>query len=144
VKDPTGVHDAPTAMRRDFSASVQRDVIPLLIAAAEGRLTLRLLPDEERDGMRLTVLELSGPQLEPVRLFINDQVLIARQAYATPGPDGRPAQAEEVFSDYQSVEGIRVPFKATMLRDGRPILDRTLTRVSINTPVDEKLFTKPQ
>jgi hypothetical protein len=144
VKDPTGVHDAPTAMRRDFSASVQRDVIPLLIAAAEGRLALRILPDEQRDGVRLTVVQLSGPQLEPVRLFINDQVLIARQAYATPGPDGRPAQAEEVFSDYQSVEGIRVPFKATMLRDGRPILDRTLTRVSINTPVDEKLFEKPR
>ena len=143
VRDPAGVHDAPAAMRDDFSASVQRDVIPLLLAAADGRVAVRLLPDE-RDGEKtLKVMEFSGAQLAAVRLHINDQLLVARQSYTTPGPDGRPAQAEELFSDYRTIEGIRIPFKASVFRDGRPILERTLTRVAINGPVDEKLFARP-
>ena len=91
----------------------------------------------------LKVLELSGPQLRPVRLFLNDQMLVVKQGYETAGPDGRPVRAEEAFSDYQTVEGIRIPFKATLLRDGRPILDRILTRVTLNGPIDEKLFARP-
>jgi hypothetical protein len=55
-----------------------------------------------------------------------------------------PVQAEERFSDYRSVEGIRIPFSAEVRRDGRPLLDRTLTRVVINGPVDEQLFARPQ
>jgi zinc protease len=139
VRDPSGVHDAPTAMRTDFANSVQRDVIPLLIGAAEGRLTAKVLPDEGTTK----VLELTGPQVPEVRLYINDQLLIAKQAYSTPGADGTDVRAEELFSDYRTVEGIRVPFKATVLRDGATILERTLSRVVINGPVDPKLFDRP-
>ncbi|MGE0445068.1 MAG: M16 family metallopeptidase [Vicinamibacterales bacterium] len=144
VRDPGGVHDAPTAMRDDFAAAVERDIIPLLIAAAEGRVTARLLPDEGRGDAALKVLELRGPQLPPTRLYINQQMLVARQAYSTPGPDGTPVQVEELFSDYRPVEGIRVPFEASVRRDGRPLLDRTLTRMVINGPVDDTLFARPQ
>jgi len=144
VKDPSGVHDAPTAMRTDFAASVQRDVIPLLIAAAEGRLTAKLLPAEGSGASAVQVVELSGPQLSPVQLHVDGQLLIVRQVYSTPGPDGQPVKAEEVFSDYRNVEGIRVPFKASVLRDGKPILDRALSRVVINGPLDESIFVRPR
>jgi hypothetical protein len=131
-------------MRSDFAASVQRDIIPLLIAAAEGRVTARLLPDEGRGEAALKVLELRGPQLPPTRLYINQQMLVAKQTYSTPGPDGTTVQAEEIFSDYRPVEGIRIPFEASVRRNGQPLLDRTLTRVVINGPVDEGLFARPQ
>ena len=63
VRDPGGIQDVPPAMRDDFAASVRRDTIPLLIAAAEGRLRVRLLPDEGARWRRVQVLEISGPQL---------------------------------------------------------------------------------
>ena len=53
VRDPAGVHDVPPEMRDEFAASVRRDTIPVLIAAAEGKLALRLLPDEGADGRRV-------------------------------------------------------------------------------------------
>ena len=43
-------NSGPEAMRSDFAATARRDTYPMLIAAAEGRLTLRLLPEERRDG----------------------------------------------------------------------------------------------
>src|SRR5262249_42335768 len=69
VKDPNGVTAAPPAMRDDFAATVKRDTFPLLIAAAEGKLMLRLLPEEGENGAVLKVIEVSGPGIAPVRLY---------------------------------------------------------------------------
>jgi hypothetical protein len=143
VKDPAGVSAAPPAMRNDFAATVKRDTFPLLIAAAESRLMLRLLPEEGKDGAVLKVVEVSGNGLDPVRLFIDRDYRIVRQTYTTPGPDGRPSQAEELFSDYRKVNGIDVPFKAAVLRNGQQILERTLRSVTFNTAVDPTLFQQP-
>jgi hypothetical protein len=130
-------------MRDDFAATVRRDTFPLLIGAAEGRLTLRLLPDETKDGATVKVVEVSGSGLNPMRLYIDRGYRIVRQTYSTPGPDGRPAQAEELFSDYRKVNGIDVPFKASVLRNGQQILERTLKSVTFNTAVDPTLFQQP-
>jgi len=143
VKDPAGVSAAPPAMRDDFAATVRRDTFPLLIAAAEGRLMVRLLPDEAKDGAMVKVVEVSGSGLNPMRLYIDRGYRIVRQTYSTPGPDGRPAQAEELFSDYRKVNGIDVPFKASVLRNGQQILERTLKSVTFNTAVDPMLFQQP-
>lgn len=143
VRDPNGVHEPPAAMKEEFAASVRRDMIPLLIGAAEGRFSVRLLPDEGRDGRVLRVVEVSGAGLAPVKLYIDESFRIARQAFSVGGPDGRPTPAEEVFSDYRSVDGIQVPFRAEVLRNGRTILDRTLTEVTFNGEVDRALFVRP-
>lgn len=143
-RDPNGVRDAPEPMRQEFTASVRRDMFPLLIGAAEGSLTTKLLPEEGRDGKVLRVAEISGEGLAPVRLYIDPSYQVVRQTFSTTGPDGRAVQAEEVFSDYRDIEGIKVPFRAEVLRNGRPILERTLTEVQFNTELDSTLFARPQ
>ncbi len=143
-KSPRGIRDAPPPMAADFAASVRRDIIPLLVAAAEGRLTVRKLPDQAaRDGKQVQVLEISGPQLDRVRLFIDQAMLIVGQAYTTPSPVGGSILNEEVFSDYRSVGGIRVPFETQLLQNGQPIIKRTITKVSFNDAVPENLFARP-
>jgi predicted Zn-dependent peptidase len=144
VQDPAGVHEAPVPMREDFGNSVRRDTIPMLIAAVEGKYAAKLLPEEGRDGRVLRVLEISSAQLPPVRLYIDPQGLIARQSFSAPGPDAKPVQVEEVFSDYRKVDGIMVPYKAELVRQGRTILTRTIRNVTLNAPVDAALFTRPQ
>jgi len=144
IRDPGGVHDAPAAMRDDFASSVRRDTIPMLIAASEGKLAVTLLPEEGRDGRVLRVLEIAGEQMKPVRLFIDQQGLIARQTFTAAGPDGREIQAEEALSDYRKVEGVMVPFKAELMHGGRLMITRLLTNVTVNSPLDASLFSRPQ
>jgi hypothetical protein len=79
-----------------------------------------------------------------VKLYVDPQGLIARQAFAAAGPDGRPVDAEEVFSDYRRIDGVQVPFKADVVRSGRVILSRTLKNVALNSPLDATLFARPQ
>jgi zinc protease len=144
ARDPAGVHDAPPGMREDFAASVRRDMIPLLVAATEGKLTVRLLPDEGTGGQVLKVLEISGTGLPPVKLYVDSQSLVVRQSFQTPAPDGKRILAEELFSDYRAVDGVQVPFRADVRRNGTLILSRTLTTVTFNTPLEETLFVRPQ
>ena len=144
-KSPTGVREMPPAARQDAEASVRRDAIPLLVAATEGTLATRVLPDERgSDGRPLRVLEISGSGLDPVRLYIDDQMLIVKQSFSAPGPDGRPTRAEEAFSDYRQVGAVRVPFQAAVSRAGQVLVRRTLTKVAFNEPLAEGLFAKPQ
>jgi hypothetical protein len=90
------------------------------------------------------VIEISGSNLPPVKLYVDAKNLIARQSYSAVGPDGRPLQADEVFSDYRPVNGVQVAFKAEVRRNGRTILDRVLTDVRINGSIDPQLFERPQ
>jgi hypothetical protein len=144
LRDPSGVHEAPVAMRDDFAASVRRDTIPMLLGAAEGRYTTRLLPEESSGGQVLKGIEISGAQLSPVRLYVDGQNLIVRQLVTVTGPDGRPITNEELYSDYRRVEGMQVPFKADVRRNGQMILSRTITNLVINGPLNDALFAKPQ
>jgi hypothetical protein len=144
VKSPAGIQDAPPAMAADFAASVRRDIIPLLIEAAEGRVTVRKLTDQTaRDGRPVQVLELSGPQLDRVRLFVDPQMLIVGQAYTTPGPQSRSILSEELFSDYRFINGIRVPFETQLLQNGQVVITRTITKVTFNEHVPDTLFNRP-
>jgi hypothetical protein len=120
-------------------------MIPLLIAATRGDLAARALPDDRSsDGRTLRVLEISGAGLDPVRLYVDDQMMVVKQSFVTTGPDGRPERAEEAFSDYRPVAGVRVPFQAAVSRDGHVLVRRTLTRVTFNEPIDIRIFDKPQ
>ena len=147
IKNPRGVQDVPPPLAGEFASSVRRDIIPLLIDAAEGRLTVRKLTDQtSRDGRSVQVLEISGLQIDRVRLLIDQQMLIIGQAYTTPSPLGPQSQAvlnEEVFSDYRFVNGIRVPFQTQLLQNGQPVIKRTITKVTFNEAVPDNLFNRP-
>lgn len=145
VRDPKGrVYEAPAPMRDIFAASVRRDTIPVLIGAAEGSLAVRLLPEEGSDGSALRVIEISGDKVPPVKLYVETNHRIARQSHAETGPDGRSMQVDEIFSDYRPINGVQVPFKTELRHNGRAILERTLTEVRLNSPIDSTLFSKPQ
>jgi hypothetical protein len=144
LKDPSGVHEAPPPMRDDFAASVRRDTIPMLIGAIEGTYTARIIPDETSDGRVLKGIEISGAQLSPVKLFVDPQFLIVRQTVTVTAPDGRSSVTnEELYSDYRRVEGVQVPYKADVRRNGQLFLTRTITNATLNGPLAETLFAKP-
>jgi len=145
VQSPAGVIDAPAPMLAEFAANVRRDLLTMLVDSAEGRLTVRSLPAQKmRDGRPVQVLELSGPQLDRVRLFLDNELTIVGQAYSRVDPTGRPILAEEVFSDYRKVDGVSFPYEAQLLYNGQPIMKRRFTTLTLNEPVSEALFNRPQ
>jgi hypothetical protein len=130
-------------MIRDLEDGLRRDTLALLLAAHDGTVRVRLLPDLKDDSGKLFhVLELTSRDLDPVVLHVHSETgLIARQTYVASGP-GQPL-VEEVFSDYRAIDGLQVSFKASVRRQGVAMLERRITRITINTPLDPQLFKRP-
>jgi hypothetical protein len=142
MKDARGVHDAPDTFVREMAAGIRRDVVSLLLAAKSGALAVRLLPDvKEADGVVSHALELSAPDLNPIVLYVlPDTNQIRKRVYAADAP-GRPI-VEETFFDYRNVDGIQFAFRATQ-KVGPMSVERRVTDVKINAPIDPALFKRP-
>jgi zinc protease len=147
VQDPGGVHDAPADMLAEFAASAKRDVLTLLAAAGGGQLQVRALGEEGHEGRTLKVFGISGNDVPQVRLHVDQQTAtVVKITYDSRAPapgSTEPRPTEEIFSDYRVVNGVSLPFKATVKRGGRVLLERQLTNVQVNVPIDAALFAKP-
>ena len=139
VQDSRGVREAPPTVAMDIKSNIQRDIIPLLIGLSEGKMKAMRVPDEVDGARKLPVLFVEGGGMRPVSLVLDPETLvILRQRY-----DLANATIEERFSDYRAVDGVQVPFKAEVLRNGVPVLVRILRTIEFNLPLDSNLFTKP-
>ena len=95
------------------------------------------------DGREMPAIEMAGASGTPITLIFDPATwLIAGQRYTLESPSG-PLTAEETFSDYRDVDGLKVAFKAIARRQGAPRVERMLERVEFNVPLDPSLFAKP-
>ena len=142
AKDRRGVHDAPASVARDARTSLRRDIVSLLLAAKDGTLAVRLLPDvKDAAGTLSHAIEVSARDLNPTVLYIDPQTsLITKQVF---GAEGQTfTLVEEEFSDYRPVDGVQIAYKATR-KVGSMAVQRTVTDVKINPPLDPALFKRP-
>ncbi|MEW6323548.1 MAG: hypothetical protein AB1635_20955, partial [Acidobacteriota bacterium] len=144
MRDPTGTYDAPPPMVDEFRAGVRRDLVALLRAAGARRLALAAEGEAGHEGRVLRIVSASGDDLAPVRLFIDPTSgAVVKLAYQSAGPDG-PVATEEIFDDYRPVNGVSLPFKASLIRNGTTVLERVLTAVQLNPDLPRDTFSKPQ
>ena len=143
VKDPSGVHDVPERMLRDFQNALRRDTISLLLAAVDGEIRVRRMPDVKDDtGTVRQALEFTAAGLEPLVMYVDTATgFVTKQTYVG-GGSGQPL-VEEVFSDYRSVSGVQINYAASVRVGGEPALERTVVDVKIGGPLDPALFRRP-
>jgi hypothetical protein len=137
VRDARGTSLAPSDAARDLRGSIERDAIRLLLALAEGTRALKkvMLAVE---GRQMPALEIRGGA--PLTLIFDPaNALIARLRYALDTPQG-PRTAEEIFSDYRDVGGLKVAFRAVLQREGAPRVERIVKSFEYNIPLDPALF----
>ncbi|MCC7417332.1 MAG: insulinase family protein [Acidobacteria bacterium] len=143
VRDARGVFPIPEEGLEAIRATFARDAISALLAAHDGRLHPRRLPDVKDDtGALRQALELSGRGVDPFVFLVDPATgLIARQTYVAGGA-GRPL-IEELSSDYRAVDGVQVAFTAVVRQGGRQMLERRVTGFTLNRALAPTLFTRP-
>jgi zinc protease len=143
VKDPGGVHDVPEQGLSDVRLGLRRDTIAALLAAYDGSLNARLLPDIKDEAGRMhRALELTGKDLDPMVMYIDPETSrVTRQTYVAGGP-GSPL-VEEFFADYRSIEGVQIAFSATVRRGGETLIERKIVELRLNDSLDPALFKRP-
>jgi len=139
IQDDRGVREAPPQVAMQIRSIVQRDIIPLLLGLSDGRVGATRIPDEVDGARKLPVLFVEGGGMRPVSLvFDPDTLVLLKQRY-----DLENATVEERYSDYRLVDGLQVPFKAEVHRNGLPLVERVVRTIEFNVPLDAALFTKP-
>jgi zinc protease len=138
VSDERGVKEAPPEVREDIKGNVQRDLVPLLLRAAAGKVRVR---EETIDHPEQAALAFQADDMAPVTLVINrSSGLVIRQQYSPVGTEGL---AVDEYSDYRTVDGLQVPFKAVVRRPGAPLLERVIKKLEYNVALPPGLFSRP-
>ena len=116
--------------------------VALLLAARDGAVNARALPDVRDSSGRVThALELSAKDLNPTILYLDPFTgLIPKVTFIADAP-GRPL-VEEEFSDYRAVDGVQFAFHAVR-KVGSLSVERHVTDVKVNPPVEPSLFKRP-
>ena len=137
IAERRGCSEAPLEARGPIQASIQRDIVPLLLRRPSGQLVVR---EVDSDEPSLAAVEVSGDGMSPLTLFINrDNGLIERARYVA-----RPRRrSEEAYSDYRNVNGVQVPFHTVVRRAGSRRLERDMKTMRFNVPLPAGLFAKP-
>jgi zinc protease len=138
VIDPDGkANELPEEGRPEIKASVQRDLIAVLVKAGTGKLVVR---EVDSDEPVLAGLEISGPDMRPLTLFISrDTGLVDRSRY-----DAAEGRVEERYSDYRSVDGIQIPFHTVVRRKGMTSIERDIRTIKFNVPLAPGIFEMPR
>jgi hypothetical protein len=138
IIDPAGKADEmPEEGRPAIKASVQRDLIAVLVKAGTGKLVVREIDSEESV---LGGLEITGSDMPPLQIFINrDTGLIDRSRY-----DGAEGRVEERYNDYRNVDGIQIPFHTVVRRKGLTSIERDIRTIKFNGPLAPGIFEKPR
>ena len=141
-KDQRGVREQPEAILRDARTTLRRDPVALLLAATDGSVTPRVLPDvQDATGHVRRALELSAPDFNPVVLLINPETSQIDKLTFVADTSARPI-VEDEFTDYRRVAGVQIAFQAWR-RSGGQTIARRITDIKINRSLDAALFKRP-
>ncbi len=143
-QDERGPHPAPPGIAEQIHGSVQRDLIPLLLGLADGKITATLAAIANAGGQTAPALEVALPGASPLTLVFDPATaLLAKAQYSVHPLPGSAVSVEETYSDYRDVNGLKVAFQMELRRDGAPSVQRRVRTFEINVPLDAALFSKP-
>lgn len=96
----------------------------------------------DRDNFVLRLTPKAGP---PSRLFIDaDTYVLTKTVITVNVPQlGTEVEQTSLVSDYRDVGGIKVPYQIRSVNQFQTIAITT-TKVEQNTPIDDKMFSKPE
>ena len=129
-----------------FRESAYRNWVTLLLPLKAKEFRLSLIDDTSVRGRPAVGILVSHDKHDPLKLYFDKEThLLVKQQYKSKNPaNGKDADTECIYSDFQNVKGTRAPFKAEIFVGGQKIGDGTvIERELYEKPLDDKLFSEP-
>jgi zinc protease len=140
IQDHRGARSAAEPIAAQIRGNIQRDILGLLLAATDGKLTATRAADVVTNGRTLPAITFTGKDMLPITLVLDpDTDLVVAERYE-PSPG---TLIEEQYSDYRAINGLHVAFSASVRRDGQPFVNRRVRSFEYNVPLDPALFIQP-
>lgn len=143
MKSPRGVQDAPESQKKEMISSVVRDPLYILKYYDLPRYTVQFVKEEQLDGANTSVVLVRDSETDQaVRLFCDSKTnRVVKSSYTAPWM-GAPAKLEEFYSDFRTVDGITLPYKTLINKDGQKAAQTVWTEVKVDAGVPDTYFVK--
>jgi zinc protease len=144
MRGPQGMMPMPAPQLAQAQGELFRLRESLLLSDRVPGRTVNFVEQEDFNGTPAAVIEISGDKGSSVRLWIDEKSGdILKQSYQSAALTGAPSQVEQVFSDYRDVDGLRAPFKVTVLAGGEEFAQVEVGEIHYNTGLDKATLLKP-
>lgn len=139
MKTPRGTRALPTSMRDRFKGQLWRDFVYLMSNLDHEDLAARDLGTKTVEGTTYRAIKVIPPST-PFTLYLDpDSMRPARMAFQAQTRQG-PVSSTAVYSDYQTVDGMSIPFKTVTYQEGEKKGTVTIEEMSINEDLPADLF----
>ena len=139
-----GARPMQEANRTAIYKELNHDPIFLLRARTQSDFKASLAGNDSEN--KLERLEIELPDFTTTLGIDPGTGRVVNQTYRGRGPGGVVGQIVIDYSDFRTVEGLSLPFKATATFDGQPYpaLSATIEAITVNGQIDPSTFKKPQ
>ena len=130
---PEGVTPMPAEVLKQAQDELSRRLLHLVLAGRDASLVVEAAGNNE--------VWIARPSGSSVRIGFDEATgLPAREYYL---PPGESAEVVQRLSDWREVDGIKMPFRITILQDGRSIADAVVDEYKFNTGLKPEDLSRP-
>ena len=136
VSGPQGTQNLPPALVKQVRGELFRELFTLALSDRDADRIVNATDNQ--------TLEISDKQGDQVRIQLDGATGLPHSLfYAETGQTG-PVEVEQTYSDWREVNGVKAPFKAVILQNGKKFADATFQDYKINSGLTmEQLSKKP-
>ena len=121
------------------------DVLGQLVKMRQAKAALTPLPEIQVRGRPAVGFETDSAEWGKVRLwFLRDRGLLARMMKKMDGAEGEESvDVEMLLDDYKEYDGVPMPTRIILMRDGRVSTEMTVKDVKFLDKLDDGVFSPP-
>ncbi|MEX2299713.1 MAG: pitrilysin family protein [Bryobacterales bacterium] len=144
MRAPQGLMPMPPQQLEQSKGELFRLRESLLLSDRMPNRTVNFVEQADFNGRTAAVVEVSEQNGPSVRLWIDEASgELIKQTYQSSAITGSPAQVEQIFSDYRDADGLRAPFKVTILANGEEFAQVEVSEIHYNTGLDKAAMMQP-
>lgn len=116
------------------------DIDPLLLDYKQKGLKIELAGQEEIDGQPVNHLRVTRKNGKVSQYFLSAETGLEVRIVDTFDQGGMKMEVRTDLSNYQTVDGMRLPFTIKQFSNGTLAVEFNLEKVEFNVPVDDEMF----
>jgi outer membrane lipoprotein-sorting protein len=124
-------------------AKEQADLDGVLVDYKAKGHTLELVGTEEIEGTKVHKLKMTRTSGRVAYLYLDASTGIDRKMTTEMEQGGKTFSLETELSNYQTVDGITLPFTIRQVMNGMPVATITVEKVEFGAPVEDSTFRMP-
>ena len=144
VQSPMGTQDMPGSLKDNYRKQMASDMHYLLQNFEKAEYQVQYLKDEAIEGKPMSVVFIRyAPANYSFRYYIDSKSGLFARKVAKGNTQSGPADIEENYSDYRSVNGVQIPHKTEATAGGKKVSELTIVSATVNAGVKDDVFKKP-